>query len=247
MTAPAPTASTLAFVGIAGVSLLMLAAWLALAWRASRGQPDSTRVRVRFTVALLSWAGGWLVLAHSGLLSRLDVRPPPSALLPPALFLATGLLLWAREGHLLARHTPLWLLVGVQAFRLPLEVVMHQAALEGVMPAQMTFGEVRDTTGLNYDIVTGITALPLALWLYKGNVPRGVITAWNTLGCALLLTILAIGVASTPLFAGFGTAPTQLNTWVLFAPYVWLPTVLVGSALLGHALIFRQLWVSRAP
>ncbi|MDX1982954.1 MAG: hypothetical protein SFV51_21975 [Bryobacteraceae bacterium] len=39
---------------------------------------------------------------------------------------------------------------------LPLELVMHHAAAEGRMPVQMSY------SGWNFDIVTGITAIPVA-------------------------------------------------------------------------------------
>ncbi|MHA7628927.1 hypothetical protein [Corallococcus sp. M7] len=224
------------------MSLLLLATWATLASRYGRTPPDGPRGVVGFTVALLVWAGGWWALASSGVLARLDPRPPPSALLPPALVVAVVLLLRTGTAKRMSQLTPLWLLVGLQAFRLPLELVMHQAALEGVMPAQMTFGSVNGVTGWNHDILTGATALPLALWLRAGNVPRPVVLAWNVLGSVLLLGILGIAIASTPFLARFGGAPSQLNTWILFAPFVWLPAVLVGSALFGHALVFRRLW-----
>ena len=53
-------------------------------------------------------------------------------------------------------NAPVWLLIAFHGFRLPLELIMHEAATEGVMPPQMTF------TGLNFDITTGATALLVA-------------------------------------------------------------------------------------
>jgi hypothetical protein len=142
----------------------------------------------------------------------------------------------SRFGALLGR-TPLWLLVAVQGFRLPLELVMHRAALEGTMPAQMTFG-----AGYNYDIVTGASALLLAWALHTGRASRALVLAWNVLGVVLLLVVVSIGFASTPIVAAFGQ--DRLNTWILHAPFVWLPTVLVASAMLGHVLVFRALRAS---
>ena len=87
---------------------------------------------------------------------------------------------------------------------------MHRAAAAGVMPVQMSF------SGWNFDIVTGATAL--VLLPVADRVPRAVIVAWNVLGMALLAAILAIAVASTPLFAAFGS--DQLNTFVAYPFYV---------------------------
>ncbi len=134
-----------------------------------------------------------------------------------------------------ALDSPLAILIGLQSFRLPLELVMHQAAREGTMPVQMTF------TGSNFDIVTGATALLVALLAAFGRAPRWLVFAWNVLGSVLLVAILAIAVASLPAFAAFGREPERLNTWVGFFPFVWLPAGLVSAAVLGHVLLWRRL------
>ncbi len=60
------------------------------------------------------------------------------------------------------------------------------------------------------------------------------------MGLLLLANIVVVSVMSTPLFAKFDSEPEKLNTWVLHAPFIWLPAVLVGSALLGYELIFQR-------
>ena len=139
-----------------------------------------------------------------------------------------------RSRTLLA-NAPLWLLIAFHAFRLPLELVMHRAASEGVMPPQMTF------TGLNFDIATGATALLLAPLAARGWAPRWLLWCWNSLGTLLLLNILAVAVASLPAFAAFGGDPSRLNTWIAYFPFVWLPAGLVSAAVLGHVLLWRRL------
>jgi hypothetical protein len=138
-------------------------------------------------------------------------------------------------GDRLARGLPLSSLVGLQAFRLPLELLMHQAAMAGVMPVQMSY------SGRNFDIVTGITALGLAAWLHRGRPGRAVVWAWNTLGLALLVNIVAVAVLSTPMFAAFGSTSDRLNTFVTYPPYVLLPAVMVLTAWTGHLLVFKAL------
>ena len=53
--------------------------------------------------------------------------------------------------------------------------------------------------------------------------------------------IALIAVIGSPLVHGFGIDPTNLNTWVLFFPYIWLPSVLVMIAIFGHIVITRKL------
>jgi hypothetical protein len=63
--------------------------------------------------------------------------------------------------------------------------------------------------------------------------------AWNTLGSLLLAAIIIIAFISTPVVAAFG--PDRVNTFVANPPYVWLPGILVPTALLGHLLLWRKL------
>jgi hypothetical protein len=123
--------------------------------------------------------------------------------------------------------------VFVQGFRYPLEMAMHAMAERGVMPPQMSY------SGWNFDIVTGITAIAVGLAVLAGRAGRTLVTAWNILGSLLLVNIVAIAIASTPVFGAFG--PDRLNTWVAYPPFVWLPAVMVLAAAAGHALVFRAL------
>lgn len=45
----------------------------------------------------------------------------------------------------------------------------------------------------------------------------------------------------------FGEDPRHLNTWVLFFPYIWLPTVLVVVAMVGHVVVSRALLATASP
>jgi hypothetical protein len=137
----------------------------------------------------------------------------------------------------MTKATPIVWLVGFHGFRLPLELLMHQAARDGTMPEQMSY------SGLNFDILTGVSALLLAGYslVTRRELPRFAVLAFNLLGTLLLIAIVAIAVASLPMFHAFGTEPERLNTWVATFPFVWLPAGLVASATLGHVVLWRRL------
>lgn len=182
---------------------------------------------------LLGWMGATAGVAMSGALSRFDVRPPPFVLLLVAMIAVVVVALLSRVGSRFMA-LPLWLLVGSQVFRLPLELVMHRAADAGIMPVQMSF------SGWNFDILTGTLALPAA-WAASRPGGRWAAIAWNALGTLLLLNVVTIAVLSTPVFHAWGTEPARLNTWVAHFPYVWLPAVMVANAAFTHATIWRKL------
>jgi hypothetical protein len=244
MSMPTVEASPLVSFGIPAIALAVVGLFLAGVARAGRavGDPPGQRAAVtrRAAAGIALWLAATGGLAAAGALARFDVRPPPFMAMMILTIAATIALARSGLGARLARGLPLAALVGAQAFRLPLELVMHRAAAEGVMPVAMSFG------GYNFDIVSGATAALLAILLAVGHAPRWLVLAWNLLGLALLVNIVAIAVAATPLFHAFGTAPEELNTWVAAFPFVYLPTVLVPAALLGHLVIFRRL-AGRAP
>jgi hypothetical protein len=104
------------------------------------------------------------------------------------------------------------------------------------MPPQLSY------SGYNFDIVTGLGACVLAGLMQGGvAVPRWAVWAWNIWGCWCLAAIAVIAVTTSPMVRLFGDNPRDLNTWVLYFPYVWLPVVLVTVAIAGHAMVTRAL------
>ena len=174
-----------------------------------------------------------LALAASGVLAAWNHVPPPMMLVVGGAILIAVVTALSSVGTRVADRLSFALIIGYQSFRLPLELVMHRAASIGLMPEQMSF------SGWNFDILTGVLAIPVALLAARGRPSRGLIVAWNLTGTLLLANIVTIAVASLPMFAAFG--PDRLNIWVAEPPYIWLPGVLVPAALFGHLLTWRKL------
>ncbi len=196
--------------------------------------------RTRATLACLAWLLLPALVAASGTLARADLRPLPAAAMIPFVLIVGAGLGRSRTAERLAASAPLWTLVIVQSFRLPLELAMHRAATLHIMPIELSF------SGYNFDIVTGLSALVLGVALrLRPNLSRTLVWAWNFLGIGCLAAIVAIAVASSPMLRAFGDAPAHVNTWVLTFPYVWLPTVLVVVAIAGHVVVTRALLEAR--
>jgi hypothetical protein len=186
-------------------------------------------------------SAGWLALT-AGAAAAGQLRfagGPPTALL---LFtLAGGLALglgFSPLGARLAASLPLWVLVGFHGYRVFVELLLDRAYREGLAPIQMTYH------GRNFDIVTGVTALAVAALLASGRLPRRLVSrvvgGWNALGVALLVNVVGVAVLSAPTpLRVFHNEPA--NVWVTRAPWVWLPTVMVVAAVLGHVLVHRRL------
>jgi hypothetical protein len=230
-------ASTLLVGGFTTLPILLgLGLVLASEW-AGRRLGESPAARSRWALGTGLGLLLWLLLsgaaAASGVLRRFDAVPPPFAALLVAI-LAIGIVLaCSRLGTRLIRGLPLAALVGYQVFRFPLELLMHRAYTEGLMPVQMSY------SGRNFDILTGIGAGLLGLALLRWNVPRWMIWAWNLGGFVLLVNIVTVAILSTPLFRWFGD--DRLNVFVTYWPFVWLPAIMVVAALMGHIVVLRKL------
>ena len=233
MTSAAP--STLSLMIFYAIVMTLAAVFLYAVVTAGAGRTAPAETASRWVMVGVALLVIWLcvpaVLAARGMLTRYD-PPAPLMLLIASLTIGTILLAFSKVGARLASGISLAALVGFQAFRLPLEWLLHRLYTEGVLPQQMTW------SGYNFDVVTGVTALLLGLWLARGRYARAAVLGWNVLGLALLLTIMFIASASTPgrtLFAG------PPNTITGSYPWVWLPCFLVQAALFGHILVFRAL------
>ncbi len=232
-----PNPSALVTSGFVVLPLLVAAGFIVACEWAGRRRGDGATVRrrraIRVGSAVLAWLLVTALVAASGVLRRFDATPPPFAILVLAVGVIGIAVPCSPLGTLLVRGLPLWALVGFQVFRLPLELIMHRAYLEGVMPVQMSY------SGQNFDIVSGISAGALGLWLGRRPVPRSVVILWNMLGFVLLVNVVTIAILSTPVFGWFGKERGDI--FVTYPPFVWLPAILVMAALIGHILVWRRL------
>jgi len=202
------------------------------AWRRS-GSTHTTLAVLIAGGGTLVWMSATWFAAASGILLDWDRNPPPFAVLVASIVVLSAALAFGPFGTRVATQIPLWTLVAVQAFRLPLELAMHGMYDRGIMPVQMSY------SGLNFDILTGATALPVAFALGAGRGGRLLVITWNILGFLLLVNVVVVAILGTPRFRFFGDA--AVNTWVTHPPFVWLPAVMVLAALAGHLVIFRAL------
>jgi hypothetical protein len=218
------------------IPLLLAGALVQAAVVASRraGAEDSAQRAGTLTgVAVAAWMLLTWVAAASGFLQNWNSTPPPFALIVLGVLVVSLTLAFSTVGRRIAEQIPLWWLVGVQGFRLPLEIAMHALVARGIMPVQMSY------SGRNFDIVTGLTAVIVAALVAAGYGGRRLVFVWNVMGLALLINVVSMAIASTPPFRHFGD--DRVVTFVTYAPFVWLPAVMVVAALAGHLLIFRAL------
>lgn len=176
-------------------------------------------------VAAATAGAGWLTIS----------RPVPVV----GLFVAVPLLAaalattWppAREAMLSIPMPVMVSLNIVRVFAVLFLLLAAEGRLTGPFPHSAAWG----------DIITGVVAVPV-LWLLKDGVARHstAIAAWNLFGTADLVLAIAFGITSSEgsplqIFPGPGSEAMQ------YAPWSFVPTVLVPLWLILHAIIAAQL------
>ncbi|MBL7714241.1 MAG: hypothetical protein JNL01_02165 [Bdellovibrionales bacterium] len=140
---------------------------------------------------------------------------------------------FSKMGKMIATTQPLVILVGFQAFRFPLELILHHWAKQGTIPETMTW------TGQNWDILTGLLSLASIPLFKNEKYARDVAWILNTIGFIFLVNVLRVVVMSSPFpFSWPLQVPLQL---VFYLPYAWIAPLFVGAALMGHLITFRKL------
>ncbi len=193
----------------------------------------------RIASGLAACLAAWLLyvgtLGYSGVIQNATLRPPGIAfiLVPAALFIV---LFVARSssGARLAMAFPLWGLLGLQGYRVGVELFLHQLWLDGLAPGMLTF------EGANADILIGVSA-PVVAW-FSTRSPLGLRVA---LGGSLLglLSLANVAVRSAL------TAPGPLN--LIHAevpnlalgtfPFMFIPGFFAPLAVVLHVLAIRSL------
>lgn len=224
---PANTGSLLAFSAIVVAVLYALLLAVHLTYR-------SFKITALAGTLLGVWLGLQSALVASGRMPSLPLNGLPF-FFGPVLVIWTGLAL-SPVGARIAAAMPLAALVGFQAFRLPLELVLHAWFRQGTIPETMTW------SGQNWDIVSGIVALVCAPLANRHRVAARIA---NIVGFALLLNVTRVAILSAPVPFGWNIDPPLLVAFHL--PYALIGPVCVGGALFGHIVLTRALWARPAP
>lgn len=219
---PASASSVLAFVAIL---VAVLVAFIVAVHRAYRTQPPTRARLIALALIYLILVG---VVVDTGAVVALPLQGLP-------FFFGTVLVVsvlagLSPMGGRMAATIPVAGLVAFQAFRLPLELILHSWVEQGTIPGTMTW------SGQNWDVISGIVALVAAPLASRS---RAAAWAANLIGGVLLINVMRVAMMSSPLPFGWGVEPPLLLG--LYLPYAWIGPVCVGGALTGHIVLTRAL------
>lgn len=223
-------------LSVACIAVIMRGLQLALR-RTGWGQAEQKNIFNRTLVTIILWAGLVGLLAWKGFfsdLSKMPPRPVLTVLLPLPVIIAVA---FSKKGSQLIKAVPPYWLVGMQSFRILVEILLWRSFLLNLIPIQMTF------EGYNFDGLSGVLAIAFALILRK-KWSSFFALVYNITGIGLLINILVIAVLSMPTpFRYFMNEPP--NTLIGEFPFIYLPAVLVVIAYSLHIFSLRQWWLFR--
>ena len=199
---------------------------------------DATRKNKIYKWVLYSIAG-WTIfisaLGMAGFFRDFSTFPPKIMVVLIIPMVTILIISFSKTTKELLPFIPAKSIVGLQVFRVFVEILLWLLFIQNIAPVQMSF------EGRNFDVLTGLSA-PFVAYILSNN--RTALFIWNILGLALLANILTIAILSLPTpFRIFMNEPA--NTIVTHFPFVWLPGLLVPMAYGLHLLSLRQLRINK--
>lgn len=212
------------FYALSAIAFLMCIALLRYAL-------DSRRLITTYLLGGLVWLMYVIVISHAGILE--DFSPPPRIpllIVIPAIL--AGIVFTGRPSFRSAlNRAPLYLPVFLTSFRVLVELLIYGAYRLDLFPQRVTF------EGLNYDILVGLSALPVGYLLLKQKLSPRAVLIWN-IASLLILSVTVYAFVSTYYFSDY-IALTGNTQFVRF-PYLMLAAVMLPVAVWLHVFSIRQ-------
>ncbi|HTF03693.1 MAG TPA: hypothetical protein VK826_06680 [Bacteroidia bacterium] len=213
-----------------GISILFIGTIFLTIFLFAKATP-SRFITVAF---LLAWTIVFIALGKLDVFSDTTVMPPRFIFMMGPAILVMILFFATKKGRSVIDRMDIKALTLVHVVRLPVEIVLFLLAVHKTIPELLTF------EGRNFDIIMGITAYPMAWWIFTRGGSRKLLLAWNILGLVLLFNVVIHGVLSLPFpFQQF--AFEQPNVAMLHSPYLLLPGLIVPVVMFSHFATIRLL------
>lgn len=227
------------FLGLSLLVILITLLGLQKALKVSRySQAKQNNIFLGTIAFIVFWVVMITILSLKGFFLNFEVLPPRMffvLILPLVKILY--LTFSGRMDHLLSVIPKTWLMY-VQAFRIPVELLLWMLLLSGVFPTHLTF------EGRNWDIIAGVGS-PLVAYLcfVKNKWTKRVAVVWNIISFGLLINIVVMAILTFPTPFQVFTEGTS-NEIIAEFPTVFLPAILVVAAFTYHCFSLRQLMLA---
>lgn len=192
------------------------------------------------TIKVALFLAGWMVylfiLSSTKILLDFGIPPRfPILLIVP--LLAFCIYFYTRnKNNKFIQSIPLHWTAFYQSFRILVEFLILYTFLKGIMPVEATF------EGYNFDIVMGITALPIGFLIYKTNRKyKTLLRIWNVVGILMILFVAMIIATNVYQPQIWGLTESSVKKEFMQLPYLLLAGFLAPSAIFIHLISLIQL------
>jgi len=168
------------------------------------------------------------LLAISGITEQFIIPIAPILFVSTIVFSVA--LSFSKYGKSLSSAHSFAALLGLQLFRFPLELILHDWSELNTIPKTMSWN------GSNFDIIAGLICLITIPFLNKS---RKLVWGVQIISFGLLVNVIRVAVLSSPFpFSWDLETPLLL---IMYFPYALIVPGFVGVALACHLLVFRKL------
>jgi hypothetical protein len=196
-------------------------------------------LHLRTAWGVLAGLSVWFIytglLGYFGVVKNSAMRPPGITFIvvPVIFFLILFIARFSADAGVVLSF-PLWILLGIQCFRIGVELFLHQLWIDGLVPKMLTF------EGANVDIYIGASA-PLIAWLStRGRLGLKLALGWNVLGLLALTNVVSRAVLTSP--GPFNLIHAEVpNRMFGTFPFMFIPGFFVPLAVLLHVLALRAI------
>ena len=136
-------------------------------------------------------------------------------------------------GARIASAFPVWVIIGMQTFRIGVELLLHRLSVDSLAPRIVTY------QGGNVDIWIGLSA-PLIAWIStRGRRGERLALAWNVVGLLTLANAITLSALTAP---GLNLIQSEVpNTAIGAFPFIYIAGFFAPLAMALHALSIRGL------
>ena len=173
-------------------------------------------------------------MSYSGLISNTALRPPGIVYVAfPAVLFVLVVFAFSRAGARIASAFPLWIVIGMQSFRIGVELLLHRLWVDGLAPRIVTY------QGTNVDIWIGLSA-PLIAWIStRGRWGERLALGWNAVGLITLANAITLGALTAP---GLNLIHSEVPDMAIGAfPFTYIAGFFAPLAMALHSLSIRAL------
>lgn len=187
------------------------------------------------TIFIAVWLIYLSILSYTEVLTDFSLPPRvPLLVITPIMGLMIFSLFKKTTSDLVAITSVSWLIY-IQGFRIIVELIIWGAYSEGVVPLQTTF------EGYNFDIIIGLTAVPLAYYARKEKISRLTLMIWNIVGLLILGNTIRFFLFSVYFPEFLGQESAMVTEDFVTLPYLLIAGMFMPLAVYIHALSIKQL------